>query len=127
VPRFYRRPVALFPLLGVNASEIFFARVGAKGARQFLGVAEPGRLMKTILLCVYVSLLAAAARGGKIHSGDADPYLTLVGYFTTILLAGFAVDHAADVLRPLHDSLQWSVSCRLFADADVAAEFLREH
>lgn len=78
-------------------------------------------------LCVYVSLLAAAARGGKIHSGDVDPYLTLVGYFTTILLAGFAVDHAADVLRPLHDPLQWSVSCRLFADAEVAAEFLREH
>jgi hypothetical protein len=80
----YGRLVALFPPPGVDASETFFATVGTKGARQYLGVAAPGRPMKAILLRVYVSLLAAAARGAQLHGGDADPYLTLVGYFNSL-------------------------------------------
>lgn len=64
-------------------------------------------------------------------SGARDTAVVLADLFrkatATILLAGFAFDHAADVLRPLHEALQRGVSCRLFADADVAAEFLREH
>jgi hypothetical protein len=65
------------------------------------------------------------------RSGARDTAVVLADLFrkatTTILLAGFAFDHAADVLRPLHESLQRGVSCRLFADAGVAAGFLREH
>jgi len=80
----YGRLVALFPPPGVDASETFFAKVGTKGARQYLGVAAPGRPMKAILLRVYVSLLAAAARGAQLPGGDADPYLTLVGYFNSL-------------------------------------------
>lgn len=45
----------------------------------------------------------------------------------TVLLAGFAFDHAADVLKPLHEALGRGVACRLFADAQVAHEFLRLH
>ncbi len=64
-------------------------------------------------------------------SGARDTAVVLANLFrkatTTVLLAGFAFDHAADVLRPLHASLQRGVSCRLFANGDVAAEFLREH
>lgn len=84
VLRLYGRPVALFPPPGVDASETFFATVGTKGARQYLGVAAPGRPMKAILLRVYVSLLAAAARGEQLQGGEADPYLTLVGYFNSL-------------------------------------------
>src|SRR6185369_4481271 len=84
VLRLYGRPVALFPPPGVDASETFFASVGAEGARQYLGVAAPGRPMKAILLRVYVSLLSAAARGGELHGELADPYLTLVGYFNSL-------------------------------------------
>ena len=80
----YGRSVALFPPPGVDASETFFAKVSSKGARQYLGVAAPGRPMKAILLRVYVSLLAAAARGAQIPGGDADPYLTIVGYFNSL-------------------------------------------
>ena len=46
---------------------------------------------------------------------------------TSVLLAGFAFDHASDVLRPLHEALRRGVGCRLFADEDVATDFLREH
>jgi phosphatidylserine/phosphatidylglycerophosphate/cardiolipin synthase-like enzyme len=64
-------------------------------------------------------------------SGARDTAVVLAGLFrkatATVLLAGFAFDHAADVLQPLHEALQRGVSCRLFADAGVAAGFLREH
>ncbi|RJS27443.1 helicase [Corallococcus sp. H22C18031201] len=85
VSRLYGRDVALFPPPGVDASETFFASVGKKGARQYVGVAAPGRPMKAILLRVYVSLLAAASRGEQLHGAvSADPYLTLVGYFNSL-------------------------------------------
>lgn len=84
VLRLYGRAVALFPPPGSDASETFFASVGREGARQYLGVAAPGRPMKAILLRVYVSLLAAAARGEALHGTLADPYLTLVGYFNSL-------------------------------------------
>ena len=65
------------------------------------------------------------------RSGARDTAVVLADLFRkatkAILLAGFAFDHAADVLRPLHEALQRGVSCRLFADAEVAAGFLREH
>lgn len=64
-------------------------------------------------------------------SGARDTAVVLADLFrkatATVLLAGFTFDHAASVLRPLHESLRRGVSCRLFADADVAAGFLREH
>ncbi|NBD12654.1 DISARM system helicase DrmA [Corallococcus silvisoli] len=85
VSRLYGRDVALFPPPGVDASEMFFASVGKEGARQYVGVAAPGRPMKAILLRVYVSVLAAAARGEHLHgAASADPYLTLVGYFNSL-------------------------------------------
>lgn len=84
VDRLYGRAVALFPPPGVEASETFFAQVGTEGARQYLGVAAPGRPMKGILLRVYVGLLAAAARGQALRGELADPYLTLVGYFNSL-------------------------------------------
>jgi phosphatidylserine/phosphatidylglycerophosphate/cardiolipin synthase-like enzyme len=46
---------------------------------------------------------------------------------TRVLLAGFAFDHAEEVLAPLHAALQRGVSARVFADATVADEFLRQH
>ncbi|MFZ5443147.1 MAG: DISARM system helicase DrmA [Myxococcota bacterium] len=84
IQRLYGRSVSLFPPPGVEASETFFAQVGTKGARQYLGVAAPGRPLKTILLRVYVALLAAAARALETHPDDADAYLTLVGYFNSL-------------------------------------------
>jgi phosphatidylserine/phosphatidylglycerophosphate/cardiolipin synthase-like enzyme len=64
-------------------------------------------------------------------SGARDTAVVLASLLgrasSSILLAGFAFDHAAEVLRPLHESLARGVSCRLFADEAVAASFLREH
>lgn len=64
-------------------------------------------------------------------SGARDTAVVLADLFhkatSTVLLAGFAFDHAANVLRPLHEALRRGVTCSLFADADVATGFLREH
>jgi hypothetical protein len=46
---------------------------------------------------------------------------------TRILVAGFAFDHASEVLRPLHQALSRGVTCRLFADGAVAGKFLSDH
>lgn len=65
---------------------------------------------------------SSAARDTAVVLGE------LFGRATTrILVAGFAFDHAADVLRPLHQALMRGVSCRLFADAAVAGKFLSDH
>jgi hypothetical protein len=65
------------------------------------------------------------------RSAARDTAVVLADLFrraqATVLLAGFAFDHAAEVLRPLHESLQRGVSCRLFASEEVARDFLREH
>jgi PLD-like domain len=64
-------------------------------------------------------------------SGARDTAVVLADLFrratTNVLLAGFAFDHAAAVLGPLNEALQRGVSCRLFVDAGVATDFLREH
>ncbi|QSQ19188.1 DISARM system phospholipase D-like protein DrmC [Pyxidicoccus parkwayensis] len=64
-------------------------------------------------------------------SGARDTAVVLADLFhkatSTVLVAGFAFDHAADVLGPLHEALQRGVSCRLYASAPVASAFLREH
>ncbi|NBD12656.1 DISARM system phospholipase D-like protein DrmC [Corallococcus silvisoli] len=64
-------------------------------------------------------------------SGARDTAVVLADLFhkaaNTVLLAGFAFDHAAEVLGPLHAALRRGVTCRLFASAHVAAGFLREH
>jgi hypothetical protein len=64
-------------------------------------------------------------------SGARDTAVVLADLFhkatSTVLVAGFAFDHAAEVLRPLHEALKRGVECRLYASASVAAAFLREH
>lgn len=87
IQRLYGRDdVAVFPPTGLDPTETFFSRAAKGGERQYLGVAAPGRPMKTILLRVYVSLLAAAYRehDPKAERSPADPYLTLVGYFNSL-------------------------------------------
>ena len=80
--------VSLFPPPGIDDSETFFARVDrASPGRRYVGVAAQGRSMKNILLRVYRTLLAAAAKEyDKAGPPDqtADGYMTLAGYFNSL-------------------------------------------
>lgn len=86
IERLYGREMTIFPPAGLNPTETFFSRTARGGERQYLGISAPGRPMKTVLLRVYVSLLAAAHRlhDDKVTPSPADPYLTLVGYFNSL-------------------------------------------
>lgn len=46
---------------------------------------------------------------------------------STVLVAGFAFDHSARLLEPLHGAMVRGVSCRLFVDAAAATDFQRDH
>jgi hypothetical protein len=65
------------------------------------------------------------------QSGARDTAVVLAELFgrarSRVLLAGFAFDHASEVLRPLSEALRRGVTCRLYADAGVAGEFIKEH
>lgn len=81
---FGREQMRMFPPLGADDSETFFAMVArGGGGRLYAGVAAPGRAMKAILIRTYVALLGAAER---VFDGSprADAYMTLVGYFNSL-------------------------------------------
>lgn len=65
------------------------------------------------------------------QSGARDTAVVLTELFgrasSTVLLAGFAFDHASEVLRPLSEALRRGVTCRLYADSGLAGRFLEEH
>lgn len=102
----YGRPanqVSVFPPPGIDDSETYFARVDrTRLGRLYVGVAAQGRSMKAILLRVYRTLLAAAAKSydpkGPADQ-TADGYMTLVGYFNSLReLGGMRREVDAQVL-----------------------------
>lgn len=65
------------------------------------------------------------------RSGARDTRVVLAELFgraqSRVLIAGFAFDHASDVLGPLHAALVRGASARVFADSEVARTFLTSH
>jgi hypothetical protein len=80
--------VSVFPPPGIDDSQTFFATVDLKApGRRYVGVAAQGRSMKAILIRVYRTLLAAAAKAydpGRPPDQEADAYMTLAGYFNSL-------------------------------------------
>lgn len=90
---FGRHHVDIFPPPGPNRRDSFFAKtvsVEEKNPRTYLGIAAQGRNLKVVLLRTYVALLAAAQRawkdagGNKVNPNPADPYMTVLGYFSSL-------------------------------------------
>jgi hypothetical protein len=84
---FWRR-LEVFPPQVLDAGDSFFARqvpVSAeKPGRRYLGICAPGTRLKAIEVRVYVATLAAAATLAERYGADADPWMTLVGYFNAL-------------------------------------------
>ncbi|MBL8602107.1 MAG: hypothetical protein JNK72_09290 [Myxococcales bacterium] len=94
---FCREHTALFPPPMPDRDDLFFARTVCDddSARRYLGVAAQGRSHKVVMLKVYLALLAAAERlwnenGGPVAGNPADPYMTLLGYFSSLRELGNA-------------------------------------
>jgi hypothetical protein len=84
----FGRDLALFPPQGIDQGDNFFAQVDAnERGRLYVGVAAPGRALRTVSVRTYATVLAAAQRHfdpkGKPEQ-PADPYMTLVGYFNSL-------------------------------------------
>lgn len=91
----FAREAAIFPPLGVDAADSYFAREAKEDespGRLYVGVYAPGKSIKTALVRTYATLLSRA-----LHEYESDPsptndaYMTLVGYFNSIRELGGAL------------------------------------
>jgi hypothetical protein len=90
---FARRDADIFPPPGPDRHDSFFAKTSSldrRPGRRYVGIAAQGRSLKVVLLRSYLALLAAAQRAWDEHGGaknaenPADPYMTLLGYFSSL-------------------------------------------
>lgn len=105
---FNHRLVEIFPPPGPNRRDSFFAYTQTTAechARQYVGVAAPGRSPKVVMLRVYLALMAAAQKWYQQHgskpdpANPADPYMTLLGYFNSLRELGGARRLIEDEVR----------------------------
>ena len=74
--------------MGLEAGANFFSRElpvsDAAPGRLYVGVCAPGRRLKPALIRVYVAALAAGQTLYEKYGEAADPFLTAVGYFSSL-------------------------------------------
>jgi len=88
---FGRSQARVFPPPGPERDDNFFSRSipDPNQARLYVGLSAPGRNLKGVLLRSYLGLMAAAQKAWNENKamGDknpADPYMTLLGYFSNL-------------------------------------------
>ena len=83
----FARDLAIFPPPITDAGETFFSRQvavdEANAGRRYLGVCAHGQRLKQVQIRVAQILLAAAQLLFDEHGAAADPYMTLVDYFSS--------------------------------------------
>jgi hypothetical protein len=91
VHQLFSRQVEVFPPSGLDADDNFFARQRSPHdvpGRRYLGVCSPGRSRPSVLIRVYVAVLAASQwLWNEVEEKDrglVDPYLTMLGYFNSL-------------------------------------------
>ena len=87
VHQLFLRDVKIFPPQAINIEDNFFSRQrppsNEHSGRLYLGICAPGRRLKAALIRVYLVALSAAQQ--LMDDGyDADPWMTLVGYFNSL-------------------------------------------
>ena len=84
----FARKIKVFPPQGLDAADNFFSLRREPSeehpGRLYLGVMAPGIRLKAALIKVYSTLLAAAQKMFERYEAEADPWMTLVGYFNSI-------------------------------------------
>ncbi|MCA9852226.1 MAG: DISARM system helicase DrmA [Dehalococcoidia bacterium] len=97
----YDRDVGVFPPLGLDAADSFFATESdSERGRLYVGVFGPGKSIKTTLVRTYGALLGRAnIEFERQPSEETDAYMTLVGYFNSLRELGGAVRLVEDDVR----------------------------
>ncbi|MXW11791.1 MAG: helicase [Synechococcus sp. SB0668_bin_13] len=88
---FARNQVRVFPPPGPERNDNFFSHTidDDDQARLYVGLSSPGRNLKGVLLRAYLGLMAATQKAWNNHKNlgrenPADPYMTLLGYFSSL-------------------------------------------
>lgn len=83
----FARRTEVFPPPGTDAADNFFSlrrEPDERPGRLYLGICSPGRRLKMALIRTYQAALAAAQVLYDQYGRDADPWMTLVGYFNSL-------------------------------------------
>ncbi len=84
----FMRRVEIFPPQGLDVEDNFFSLQRPSDedhpGRVYIGICAPGKRLKAVLIRVYVAYLAAAQQLFEKYGTDADPWMTLVGYFNSM-------------------------------------------
>ncbi len=84
----FLREVEIFPPPGLDSRDNFFSRradsTDATPSRLYVGVCAPGKRLKSALIRVYVAYMGAAQTLYTKYGKAADPYLTTIGYFSSM-------------------------------------------
>lgn len=84
----FLRQVKIFPPHGLDIEDNFFSRQRPPSpehpGRVYLGLCAPGVRLKTTMIRTYVAAMAAAQSLFDDREQDADPWMTLVGYFNAM-------------------------------------------
>jgi len=83
----FARKVSVFPPHGIDAGDDYFSiqrPLGREPGRRYVGLCAHGSSRPAALIRVYVALLGAAQALYDRFGQVADPYMTLVGYFSSL-------------------------------------------
>ena len=84
----FGRDLEVFPPHGLDVTDSFFARQvpvsESTPGRRYIGICAHGRRLKAVEIRIYVALMAAAQKVYDVHGTAADPWMTLVGYFSSL-------------------------------------------
>ncbi|QKW39929.1 helicase [Actinomadura sp. NAK00032] len=87
VEQVFARDLAVFPTQVLDANETFFSTVTTPSprtpGRRYRGIMAPGERLKAVEIRVGAALLEHAQYLFDRHGEAADPYMTLVDYFTS--------------------------------------------
>ena len=104
----FDREISVFPPLGLDAADSFFATENRdEPGRKYVGIFGPGKSIKTTLVRAYGGLLGRSLiehRRGE--SAETDAYMTLVGYFNSLRELGGALRLVEDDVRSRLRSLK---------------------
>lgn len=107
----FLRKLETFPPNGLDIGDNFFSLQRKSSektpGRKYIGICAPGRKLKKALLRVYVALLSAGQAMFEKYGLDADPWMTLVGYFNSLRELGgmkrLVDDDVRTLLRHMDD------------------------
>jgi hypothetical protein len=84
----FLRDLNIFPPTGLEIGDNFFSLQRESSertpGRKYIGVCASGRRLKAALIRVYVAFLSAGQVLFERYGVDADPWMTLVGYFNSL-------------------------------------------